>query len=62
MMRRATLTFACLLALVAPIGGAAASEEPSDACTWGASSVTATFENGRWVESQPETSGCVQQP
>jgi hypothetical protein len=28
-------------------------------CEWGASSVTATYENGQWVESQPAVSGCV---
>jgi hypothetical protein len=31
-------------------------------CTWGASSVTATYENGRLVVSKPETSGCTPHP
>jgi hypothetical protein len=31
-------------------------------CDWGASSVTATYEHGRWVESQPVVSGCVPNP
>jgi hypothetical protein len=64
MMRRVVLTFACLFALIAPISGAVASEQrqPSDQCTWGASSVTAELENGEWVESQPQTSGCVRRP
>ena len=64
MARRIILTFSCLLAFIAPIGGAAASEQPPlpDACTWGASSMTAELQDGVWVESQPETSGCVSQP
>jgi hypothetical protein len=28
-------------------------------CSWGASSITASYENGQVVESQPETSGCT---
>ena len=64
MLRRFILTFGCLFALIAPIGGAVASEQSpsSDLCTWGASSVTAELENGEWVESQPETTGCVPIP
>lgn len=64
MLRRVILTFGCLLALIAPIGGAVASDQrpASAACTWGASSMTAELVNGVWVESQPETSGCVPQP
>ena len=64
MTRRIILTFGCLLALIAPIGGAGATEQRPlpEACTWGASSTTAELRNGEWVESQPETSGCVSQP
>ena len=29
------------------------------ACTWGASSVTARFVDGRWVVDTPHTSGCT---
>ena len=55
---------ACLCAFVAPISGAVASEQrpTSDPCTWGASSVTAELQNGEWVESQPERSGCIPDP
>ena len=28
-------------------------------CTWGASSITASYENGQLVESKPQTSGCT---
>jgi hypothetical protein len=31
-------------------------------CTWGASSITATYENGQWIESAPATSGCTSGP
>jgi hypothetical protein len=31
-------------------------------CTWGASSVTATYEQGQLVVSKPETSGCTSHP
>jgi hypothetical protein len=36
------------------------SDQPS--CTWGASSITATYENGQVVESTPQTSGCTSVP
>jgi hypothetical protein len=29
------------------------------ACTWGASSVTARFVDGRWVVGTPHTTGCT---
>jgi hypothetical protein len=35
---------------------------PASACTWGASSVTASYENGHWVVSEPQTSGCIPKP
>jgi hypothetical protein len=31
-------------------------------CTWGASSVTAAYENGQLVVSKPATSGCTSRP
>jgi hypothetical protein len=31
-------------------------------CTWGASSVTATYEHGQLVVSKPATSGCTSLP
>ena len=66
MLRRLVLTFCCLGALVAPISGAVASaSEPRpgpDACTWGASSLTAELVNGVWVQSQPEVTGCAPTP
>jgi hypothetical protein len=38
------------------------SARPASACNWGASSVTASYENGQWVVSEPETSGCIPKP
>ena len=31
-------------------------------CTWGASSITATYENGHVVASKPHTTGCTSPP
>jgi hypothetical protein len=40
--------------------GGAAKVRPTKpaACSWGASSVTAHFEDGRWVVEPPATTGC----
>ena len=59
-MRRVALSFCCFAALVVPIAGASAEQPPSaNDCTWGASSMTAELVDGRWVESEPATSGCI---
>jgi hypothetical protein len=58
-MRRVVLSFCCFVALVVPIAGAGAEQPPANDCTWGASSVTAELVDGRWVESEPATSGCI---
>jgi hypothetical protein len=31
-------------------------------CTWGASSITASYVNGDVVEAEPQTSGCTSSP
>lgn len=54
------LVLACLL-LVLTVAAAAASApaERADACTWGATSVVVEQVNGRYVQSEPETTGCI---
>jgi len=34
----------------------------NEGCTWGASSITATYDNGHLTESEPQTSGCTSYP
>jgi hypothetical protein len=58
-MRRALaflVVCACLLLLLT---AAAAPARRGDDCTWGASSVIAEEVNGRLVQSEPATSGCI---
>jgi hypothetical protein len=43
------------VALASCAGSAGAQED----CSWGASSITASYENGHIVESAPTTSGCT---
>jgi len=38
--------------------GSAGADAQHD-CSWGASSVTATFENGQIIETPPQRSGCT---
>jgi hypothetical protein len=49
-----------VLAGAASAGGASnrAQQRKAD-CTWGASSVTARYVDGRWVVDTPHTSGCA---
>jgi hypothetical protein len=52
------LAVACLLAAsLMAVGPAPA--EPNEACTWGASSVTAELVDGQYVQTEPVTSGCI---
>jgi hypothetical protein len=49
-----------VLAGAASTGGAAkAPPAKRSSCSWGASSVTARFEDGRWVVGPQTTTGCV---
>jgi len=52
------LVFACLL-LVLTVAASAAPAKRADACTWGASSVVVEVVNGQYVQSEPETTGCI---
>jgi hypothetical protein len=47
---------ACLILLLT---AAAAPARRADDCTWGASSVMVQDVNGRLVQSEPATSGCI---
>jgi len=54
---RAKLTVAAAaLLMVASCAGAAGAQQE---CSWGASSITASYENGRTIVSKPQTSGCT---
>jgi hypothetical protein len=51
-----------IVTVVAATGSAArgaGTGERDGACTWGASSVTASYIDGKLVMSQPQTTGCV---
>jgi hypothetical protein len=52
------LAFAILAAVFALTAGSAPAKQ-ADACTWGASSITAQYVDGKLVESQPVTTGCA---
>jgi hypothetical protein len=41
------------------VAGSAAPSTRSDVCTWGASSVVVEDLNGKLVQNDPETSGCI---
>ncbi len=58
MKRPLMLVFACLL-LVLTVAASAAPAKRADACTWGASSVVVEVVNGQYVQSEPETTGCI---
>jgi hypothetical protein len=51
---------AALLAVSGATAGGTRKSDPN--CTWGASSVIATTENGQLVEGQPQTTGCIPNP
>ena len=53
------LAWAVALALGLAVGVASArGASHEEACTWGASSMTAQFVDGKLVESEPVTTGC----
>jgi hypothetical protein len=48
------------IAACAASAGASRTEEPSGGeCRWGASSITASYDSGQLVVSEPQTTGCV---
>jgi hypothetical protein len=56
--RYLVLIFTCL-ALVLTVAASAAPKKGADDCTWGASSVVVESVNGKLVQSEPSTSGCI---
>jgi hypothetical protein len=58
MTRSLMLISACLLIVLTMAAGAAPAKR-ADACTWGASSVVVEQVNGQYVESDPNTTGCI---
>jgi len=56
--RGLAILFACAC-LVLLLTAASAPAKRSDDCTWGASSVMVEDVNGKLVQSQPVTSGCI---
>jgi hypothetical protein len=59
MKRALTLVSACLLVVLTV--AAAAPAKRAEACTWGASSVVVEQVNGKLVQSEPVTTGCIPQ-
>ena len=61
--RRIVLLACLLIALVAAVtlssAQATSGKHGETTCTWGASSITAQFVDGKFVESQPVTTGCA---
>jgi len=49
---------ACLLVVLTVAAGAAPAKR-GDACTWGASSVVVQQVDGKLVQSEPATTGCI---
>jgi hypothetical protein len=41
------------------VASCASAAEAQQECSWGASSITASYENGRMIVSEPQTSGCT---
>ena len=53
------LVFLVALLVAAASGSGATQTRREQACTWGASSITATVVNGKLQVSEPRTSGCI---
>jgi len=58
-MRRVLLLVLACACLVVLLTAGAAPAKRTDDCTWGASSVTVQEVDGRLVQSEPATSGCI---
>ena len=61
MKRPLILLLACLLVVLTVAAGSAPAKR-GDECTWGASSVVVEQVGGRYVETAPETTGCIPSP
>jgi hypothetical protein len=58
-MKRGLVIMAACLLVVLTVAAGAAPAKRSDACTWGASSVVVEQVNGKLVQSEPVTTGCI---
>ena len=58
-MRRVFLVLLVCSALVFGLTAASAPAQRADDCTWGASSVMVEEVNGKLVQSEPVTTGCI---
>ena len=58
-MKRGLLLLSGCLLIVLTMAAGAAPAKRADACTWGASSVVVEQVNGRYVQSDPVTTGCI---
>jgi hypothetical protein len=58
-MRRGLILVAACLLVVLTMAASAAPAKRSDECMWGASSVVVEQVNGKLVQSEPETTGCI---
>jgi hypothetical protein len=58
-MKRAAVLLSACLALVLTVAAAAAPTQRINDCTWGASSVVVESVDGKLVQSEPATTGCI---
>jgi len=58
-MKRGLVIMAACLLVVLTVAAGAAPAKRGDACTWGASSVVVQQVDGKLVQSQPATTGCI---
>jgi hypothetical protein len=58
-MRRGLVLLLACACLVLLLTAASAPAKRSDDCTWGASSVLVQEVNGKLVQSEPVTTGCI---
>jgi hypothetical protein len=58
-MRRVLLVVLACACLVVLLTAGTAPAKRSDDCTWGASSVLVQEVNGKLVQSEPVTTGCI---
>jgi hypothetical protein len=58
-MRRVLLLLLALGCLVVLLSAGAAPAKRTDDCTWGASSTMVEMVDGKLVQSEPATTGCI---
>jgi len=58
-MKRGLVILAACLLVVLTVAAGAAPAKRSDSCTWGASSIVVEQVNGKLVQSEPVTTGCI---